>query len=100
MKTLKNATILFVVLCLTSSLTPTAFSGEKVLGIGGTVTNSGVTVGDGYVVVITNVNKPQFSRTTTTRPDGSYSEGFINPSNNVVEDGDVIEVVVQSKRVF
>ncbi|MBI1926769.1 IPT/TIG domain-containing protein [Candidatus Poribacteria bacterium] len=52
-------------------------------------------VGAGYTVVITNKNKPQYTKTTTTKPDGTYGEGFFDLQNPVAETGDTIEVQVK-----
>jgi len=52
-------------------------------------------VGAGYTVVITNKNKPQYTKTTATKPDGTYGEGFFDLQNPVAETGDMIEVQVK-----
>ncbi|MBI1926770.1 hypothetical protein HYR99_21315 [Candidatus Poribacteria bacterium] len=50
-----------------------------------------------YQIVITNLNKPQFTKTTTTQTDGTYGEGFFDLTNQVADPGDVIQTVVKSK---
>jgi hypothetical protein len=50
-------------------------------------------VGAGYTVVITNINKPQFTETTETNPDGTYADALFDLFDPVAETGDVIQVV-------
>jgi hypothetical protein len=52
------------------------------------------TVWAGFEVEVTNENKPQYTETTTTDADGTYSVGFFDLTNFVAEPNDVIKVVV------
>jgi hypothetical protein len=66
----------------------------KTLEVTGTVTRGGIPVEAGYTVVITNIDKPEFTETTATNPDGTYAEAFFDLFDPVAETGDVIQVVV------
>ena len=50
-------------------------------------------VGAGYMVVITNIDKPEFTKTTTTDDNGYYADALFHMFDPVVETGDVIQVV-------
>jgi hypothetical protein len=68
----------------------------KTLQVVGTVYDANdQPVGAGYIVEVTNTDKPQYTETTTTQADGTYGVGFFDIMNPVAETDDVIEVVVK-----
>jgi len=78
------------------TLTPSVSEQTNTLQITGQVFDENdQAVGAGYKVVITNQNKPQYTKITYTVADGTYQEGFFDFSNPVAETGDIIEVVVK-----
>jgi hypothetical protein len=73
-----------------------AQSSTNALQVIGTVYDENdLPVGAGYIVEVTNMDKPTYTETTTTQADGTYSVGFFDISNPVAETGDTIEVVVK-----